>query len=88
MKTREDFETAEEYVAYLEEQNAALRTKAIAGNSLRMKVSAKGAMSIYGFGRFPFTMYKEQWLRLFAHANEIIAFLKEHDAELAEKKAA
>ena len=46
----------------LRNENAALKKGASAG--LRMKVSEKGALSIYGMGRFPVTLYKEQWLKL------------------------
>ena len=46
----------------LRKENEALKKGASAG--LRMKVSEKGALSIYGMGRFPVTLYKEQWLKL------------------------
>ncbi len=52
---------------------------------LSMKVSQKGAMSLYGMGRFPVTLYKEQWLRVLDMEDEIRAFLAEHDAELKSK---
>jgi hypothetical protein len=55
---------------------------------LSMKVSAKGALSVYGLGRFPVTLYKEQWKRLLAAADEIRAFAEQHDAELKTKGAA
>jgi hypothetical protein len=48
-------------------------------------VSEKGGVSVYGLGRFPVTLYKEQWTRLLAMADEIRAFIKEHDAELKSK---
>ena len=48
----------------LRSENAALKKGASAGT--RMKVSDKGAVSVYGMGRFPVTLYKEQWLRLFS----------------------
>jgi hypothetical protein len=46
----------------LRKENAALKKGASSG--IRMKVSEKGAVSIYGMGRFPVTLYKEQWLKL------------------------
>ena len=52
---------------------------------LSMKVSQKGALSVYGLGRFPVTLYKEQWTRLLAAADEIRAFLKDNDAQLKSK---
>jgi hypothetical protein len=61
------------------------RLKSQRGRSVSMKVSEKGGLSVYGLGRFPVTLYKEQWTRLLAMADEIRAFLKEHDAELKTK---
>jgi len=54
--------------------------------SLYCKVSAKGALSLYGLQRMPVTLYLEQWERLLAFADEIQAFLKEHDSELKRKQ--
>lgn len=67
------------------DENERLKARAIAGNDLRLKVSDKGGLSIYGLGRFPVTLYKSQWLRLFSHAQTIVEFLKDHDGEFAEK---
>jgi hypothetical protein len=50
-----------------------------------MKVSEKGALSVYGLGRFPVTLYKEQWTRLLGMSEEIKAFMKENDAKLKTK---
>ena len=52
---------------------------------LSMKVSPKGALSLYGMGRFPVTLYKEQWARLLDAADDIRTFLKENDAQLKSK---
>ena len=52
---------------------------------LAMKVSEKGALSVYGLGRFPVTLYKEQWTKLLDMADDIRAFLKENDARLKSK---
>lgn len=54
-------------------------------SSLRMKVSEKGAVSLYGLGRFPVTLYKEQWLRIFAKMTEINAFIQANDTKLKTK---
>jgi hypothetical protein len=54
--------------------------------SLYCKVSPKGGMSLYGLQRMPVTLYVEQWGRLLGFADEIRAFLKEHDAELKRKQ--
>jgi hypothetical protein len=51
-----------------------------------LKVSGKGGVSLYGLGRFPVTLYKEQWAKLLDMADEIRAFLHEHDAELKTKQ--
>ena len=50
-----------------------------------LKVSEKGGVSVYGLGRFPVTLYKEQWTKLLAMADEIRAFITEHDAQLKAK---
>jgi hypothetical protein len=53
---------------------------------LSMKVSEKGALSVYGMGRFPVTLYKEQWLRLLAMADEIKAFIEANNERLKTKE--
>ena len=58
------------------------------GRHVSFKVSEKGGVSVYGLGRFPVTLYKEQWVRLLAVADEIRAFIREHDAELKAKPEA
>ena len=55
------------------------------GRSISLKVSEKGGVSVYGLGRFPVTLYKEQWTKLLAMADEIRTFIKEHDAVLKAK---
>ena len=64
------------------------RLKSQRGRSVSLKVSEKGGVSVYGLGRFPVTLYKEQWTKLLAMAGEIRAFIKEHDAELKAKSEA
>jgi hypothetical protein len=51
-----------------------------------LKVSGKGALSIYGMGRFPVTLYKEQWLRLLGMADEIKAFIEANKDRLKSKE--
>jgi hypothetical protein len=70
----------------LKAENERLRSSR--GRSTSLKVSEKGGVSVYGLGRFPVTLYKEQWARLLAMADEIRAFIKEHDAELKAKPEA
>jgi hypothetical protein len=68
----------------LRAENAALKSKTARG-AVSLKVSEKGGLSVYGLGRFPVTLYKEQWEKLLAMADEIRAFLRAHDAELKTK---
>ncbi|SEP51463.1 hypothetical protein SAMN02990966_08000 [Rhodospirillales bacterium URHD0017] len=67
----------------LRTENASLKKGAATG--IRIKVSEKGAVSIYGMGRFPVTLYKEQWLKLLDMAPEIRQFIAENDAHLKTK---
>jgi hypothetical protein len=62
------------------------RLKARQGRGLALKVSEKGGLSVYGLGRFPVTLYKEQWTKLLDMADDIRAFLKENDARLKSKE--
>ena len=55
---------------------------------LSMKVSQKGALSVYGLGRFPVTLYKEQWTKLLDAADDIRTFLKDNEARLKSKGTA
>jgi hypothetical protein len=55
---------------------------------LRLKISEKGGLSVYGLGRFPVTLYKEQWIRLLEQTEEIKEFLKENDQQLKVKQSA
>ena len=68
----------------LKAENAALKARGSRGVSL--KVSEKGGVSVYGLGRFPVTLYKEQWAKLLEMAGEIRAFIAEHEAELKAKE--
>ena len=68
----------------LRAENARLKDKGAKG--LTLKVSEKGAVSIYGMGRFPVTLYKEQWLRILASAADIEAFIRENDSKLKTKE--
>jgi hypothetical protein len=68
----------------LRNENAALKKGA--SSAVRMKVSEKGALSVYGMGRFPVTLYKEQWLRLLGMADEIRSFIEANEAKLKAKE--
>lgn len=68
----------------LRAENEALKKTSAKGLSL--KVSAKGALSVYGMGRFPVTLYKEQWLKLLGMADQIQAFITANDSQLKAKE--
>jgi len=67
----------------LKAENEALKSRSSRGIS--MKVSEKGGVSIYGLGRFPVTLYKEQWAKLLDMADDIRAFIKENEPKLKAK---
>ena len=56
------------------------------GSAVSLKVSEKGGVSVYGLGRFPVTLYKEQWAKLLGMADEIRAFIQENDSKLKAKE--
>jgi hypothetical protein len=62
------------------------RLKKTSRSNVGMKVSEKGALSVYGMGRFPVTLYKEQWLRLLAMADDIKAFIESNNERLKSKE--
>ena len=68
----------------LRAENEALKTRS--QRAVSLKVSEKGGLSVYGLGRFPVTLYKEQWQKLLAMADEIRDFLRDHDRELKAKE--
>ncbi len=61
------------------------RLKSQRGRAVSLKVSEKGGVSVYGLGRFPVTLYKEQWAKLLAMADEIREFIKQHESDLKAK---
>ena len=67
----------------LKAENEALKSKERRG--VRLQVSEKGGVSLYGMRRFPVTFYKEEWERILGMADEIRAFIGEHAAELKMK---
>jgi hypothetical protein len=67
----------------LRAENEALKRSSSKGLSLR--VSEKGALSVYGLGRFPVTLYKEQWLRLLDLTDDIRSFIKQNEEQLKSK---
>jgi len=67
----------------LRNENAALKKGAATG--ITMKVSEKGGLSVYGMGRFPVTLYKEQWLKLLDMSDDIRAFIAANEGKLKTK---
>jgi hypothetical protein len=68
----------------LRAENERLKRAAARGGSIR--VSEKGGVSVYGLGRFPVTLYKEQWLRLLDMAEEIRGFIRDNAERLKTKE--
>lgn len=64
-------------LAAMEAENAKLRQEANRPQTMSMAVSAKGAISVYGLGRFPVTLYPAQWERLLAKGGDVLAFITE-----------
>ena len=71
-------------LAKLRAENESLKKSSARGISL--KVSQKGAVSLYGMGRFPVTLYKEQWLKILEMADVIKNFISENDSQLKAKE--
>jgi hypothetical protein len=67
----------------LRAENEALKRSSSKG--LSMRVSEKGAVSVYGLGRFPVTLYKEQWLRLLDMTDDIKGFIQQNESLLKSK---
>jgi hypothetical protein len=79
--------TEEEMKAELErlrKENEALKRPT--RGQISMRVSEKGGLSVYGLGRFPVTLYREQWEKLIGMAEEITQFIQANDALLKKKE--
>lgn len=72
--------TKEELLARIAELEAKVEGRKAA--ALEFKVSEKRGVSVYGLGRFPVTLYYEQWVRLLERADELKAFLEENKGKL------
>ena len=68
----------------LKAENEALKSRS--SRAISMKVSEKGGLSVYGLGRFPVTLYQEQWVKLLDLADDIRVFIKENSATLKKKE--
>ena len=71
--------------AKLQTRNNELEEKAKKQSTVSCKVSEKGAVSVYGFGRFPVTLYKSQWDKLFDNGEMIKKFIKDNESKLSVK---
>ena len=69
----------------LRAENERLKADKKPGRPMSLKVSEKGGVSVYGLGRFPVTLYKEQWAKLLDMADEIRAFIKDNESKLKTK---
>ena len=72
-------------IAKLRAENEALK-KPVARGQMSLKVSEKGALSVYGLGRFPVTLYREQWEKLLGMADQIQQFIQDNDSQLKKKE--
>ncbi|MGA9641078.1 MAG: hypothetical protein WBQ72_06760 [Terriglobales bacterium] len=77
--------TYDELKAKLQELEKQVETKKRSG-VMEFRVSEKGGVSVYGLGRFPVTLYYEQWTRLLDAATELRAFLEENKSKLKLKQ--
>lgn len=70
----------------LRAENAALKGAKPSRGTISFKVSEKGALSVYGMGRFPVTLYKEQWIKLLEKKEELLQFIEENNDRLKTKE--
>ncbi len=70
----------------LRAENDKLKADKKKTKEITFKVSQKGALSVYGLGRFPVTLYKEQWLRLLDKKDDILEFINDNEQELKTKE--
>ena len=72
-------------IELLKAENESLKKTKTGNQKFSLKVSEKGGVSVYGVGRFPVTLYKEQWKTILDKTDEIRTFLKENEAALKSK---
>lgn len=79
-------ESVADELARLRAENEKLKKEVKAApKEITFKVSQKGAVSVYGMGRFPVTLYKEQWQKLLARKDDLLQFIEDNDADLKTK---
>lgn len=82
MASEEDLQAE---IERLRAENEKLK-KPVQRGQISMKVSEKGGLSLYGLGRFPVTLYREQWDKLLGVSDQIREFIQTHDSELKKKE--
>ena len=80
-------ENVNQEVARLRAENERLKQQGTKAGSLSFRVSEKGAVSVYGLGRFPVTLYQEQWDKLLAQVDDLRGFIEANRASLKKKEA-
>jgi hypothetical protein len=78
-------EDVQKEIDRLRAENEALKASRKAAGSISFRVSEKGAVSVYGLGRFPVTLYQEQWDKLLAAVDELRAFIDANRDHLKKK---
>ena len=76
-----------EELARLRAENERLKQQSTKAGALSFRVSEKGAVSVYGLGRFPVTLYQEQWDKLLAQIDDLRRFIDSNRASLKKKEA-
>lgn len=79
MSERDDLQAE---INRLRAENAALRVRS---TSLTLRISEKKALSVFGMGRFPVTLYRDQWIKLLGLADQIRSFIEENREHLIDK---
>lgn len=79
-------EDLQKEIERLKAENETLKADKKKPRDIYFKVSQKGALSAYGLGRFPVTLYKEQWIKLLGKKEEVLEFIKDNDSELKTKE--
>ena len=80
--SNQDPKAMAEELERLKAENEQLKSKRKSSGEIYFKVSQKGALSVYGLGRFPVTLYKEQWERLLARLEDLNKFIKDNESQL------
>jgi hypothetical protein len=85
MSTEDPEKDVREELERLRAENQALRKSQEAPHGLSFRVSEKGAVSVYGLGRFPVTLYQEQWDRLLSGIDDLRGFIESNRSRLKKK---